>query len=258
MVKQPLASLAAALLFAASALAGGDLTVIDLHFRDADELVGLIQPLLGSDERVVPNGSQLLLRAGPNTVQQVRDLLRQIDKRPHRLRISVLQNSDVSAEQLNARIDAPVHAWSSDGDGRSGQNQQVETMDGQTAEIRSGTLMPVPAPPVYGYGYGSPPGINYRPVTGGFSVTPRLQGNEVVLKIDRWWDRPSHALGGGSIDTQSGTTTVRVPLGEWINIGGQVETSEREETTPLSHRYATRTRGDQIILRVEDLDATSP
>ena len=98
-------------------------------------------------------------------------------------------------------------------------------------------------------------GLEYREATTGFSVIPRLVGREVNLEISPWSDRRS-ALGNGHIDIQSAQTTIRVLLGEWVELGGVTETESIEQRGTLSRSYRTRKQKNRIFVKVEDLDAS--
>lgn len=247
-----------------SPLAGAqELSVIELRHRPAEELVPLIQPLLGPGDAIVPNRNQLILRADPVTVREIRALLEQIDRSPHRLLISVAQGSETSGESVGTgaeirgriapnqpnRSGVAIRGGAYQSQGRDGTHatQQVQTLDGQPAMIQMGSEMPVP------YGYG----VQYQPVTTGFAVTPRLSGNRVIIAVEPWSDRPSHGR-GGVIETQSARTQVTAGLGEWVEIGGAVETSVREQSGLIGGSYASGRRDSRILLRVEDLDAGQP
>jgi hypothetical protein len=247
-----------------SPASAADIAVIELRHRPAEELVPLIQPLLGPGDAIVPNNNQLILRADPATLREVRALLDQIDRSPHRLLISVAQGSATSGAaagagaQVRGRIDPGQGSrsgvdirggvYQSEGRDRTGTTQQVQTLDGQPAMIQMGAQVPVPS------GWG---GIQYQPVTTGFAVTPRLSGSRVMIAIEPWSDRFSRGR-GGVIETQSARTQVTASLGEWVEIGGAVETSVREQSGLTGGGYSSGSRDSRILLKVEDLDAGKP
>ena len=241
------------------------LTAIDIYHRPAEELASIIQPLLGPSEAVIPNRNQLIVKASPEKISEIRALLDQIDKSPHRLLITVIQGGNQTLDALNAgahirgRVDSEGgsaglggHVYQLEGRDAAGTTQQVQTLDGNPATLQAGSQMPVPTPSIYGYG-----GIDYRPVTTGFSVIPRLLGGQVLIEIDPWSDRPSRYQ-GGAISTQSAHTQIKAALGEWVEVGGQVETTTLEQGGFTGHTYATRSQENRTFLKVEDLDAGKP
>ena len=238
--------------------------MIELRNRPADELVPLIQPLLAPGDTLVPNNFQLILKASPETVREVRALLGQVDRRPHRLVIYVAQGSQITGAaagagaQIRGRIDtnrpdrsgAAIRGeiYQSQGQDRTGATQKVQTLDGRSAMIQVGQHLPLP------YGWG---GVQYQPVTTGFAVTPRLAGDRVTLAIEPWSDRLAQGQ-GGVIQSQSARTQVTAALGEWVEIGGAAETSVREQSGLTGGGYANASRDSHILLKVEDLDAGKP
>jgi len=253
--------------------AAQDLSTLELFHRLPEEVMPLIQPLLGPGDIVIPARDRLILKADPDKVEEVRDLVRQLDKSPHRLLITVAQGRDLSTETLNAqgrlrgRIDLnrPAdpdirirgHIYQLEGRDSAGHTQQLQTLEGQSAHIEVGEQIPIPTQSYYGYGYGYGENIEYRPATTGFAVTPRLSGSEVTIELSPWSDRLSRDR-FGVIDTQSAHTVIRAALGEWIEIGGLAETSVREESGLGSRSYSTRRQQNRIFLKAEDLDAGRP
>lgn len=108
--------------------------------------------------------------------------------------ISVLQTSTKTAAELNAEAAIAVspHAIrmrgmvgnTADLENRQ-QHQQLRTLEGQPAIIRTGEVRPVHSHNVYQYGYGATVYSNTQMVeaTTGFAVTPRLVGQQVVLDV---------------------------------------------------------------------------
>jgi hypothetical protein len=245
-----------------------ELSIIELHHRLPEDMVPLLQPLLGPADTIIPNRNQLIVKARPETIGEIRALLDQLDRSPHRLLITVSQGGTLSQEtfdagaQVRGRIDVnrPDHSGArirgyvdrSEGRNSTDGTQQVQTLDGRPAQIQAGSQIPVPVQSPYGYG-----GIQYQPVTTGFAVTPRLAGGEVLIEIEPWSDRLSRGR-GGMIDTQSARTVLKAALGEWVEVGGNVETTTQEQNGLIGRSTASQSRESQIFLKVEDLDAGKP
>jgi hypothetical protein len=247
-----------------------ELSVIELRHRLPEDMVPLIQPLLGPTDTIIPNRNQLIVKARPETISEIRALLDQLDKSPHRLLITVSQGGMLSREtfdagaQVRGRIDLnrPDHSGAdirgyidqSEGQDSTGGTQQVQTLEGRPALIQAGSQIPVRTPSPY-YGYGG--GIEYRAVTTGFAVTPRLAGGEVLIEIEPWSDRLSRGR-GGVIDTQSAHTVLKAALGEWVEVGGNVETMVQEQNGLTERSTVNQSRESRIFLKVEDLDVGKP
>ncbi|HLF95613.1 MAG TPA: secretin N-terminal domain-containing protein [Methylococcaceae bacterium] len=266
------------LLFLVGAAGADEMATLPLHHRQADEVVELLRPLLEPGEVIVPNRFSLIVRASPQRIAEIRELLRQLDKRSHRLIIHVRQSGVTSAEELNAaarvqgRIDAGDFSESRvriqgrirRGDTRESADntQQVQTLEGQPARIQMGETRAVPAPGnvvIYGGGHAVvAPGLQYQDLTTGFAVLPRLTGSgEVQLEISPWSDTADPRYLGG-VRTREATTSVQVRLGEWVEIGGQTTGQTSEQDRLLGHAYRTSRENVGILLMVEDVDAGLP
>lgn len=249
------------------------LEIIPVFHRTAEEMAEIVRPFLDQNEAVIPNRSQLILKMSAARLEEVRRLIRKLDTSPHRLMISVRQGRDLTLEALNARARVNVRI----GTGRSsrseigvrgryyqteseeslGSTQNLQTLEGHPAVIKIGEQRPVANYQTYQHGDHTVVrgGIDYREATTGFTVLPRLVGEQVILNISPWSSRFDRR-GGGSVDTQSADTTLRVALDEWVEIGGQAETESFNENGTLSRIRTTRNQKNRIFVKVTDLDGS--
>ena len=250
-----------------------DLATIELRHRLPEEVAQIIKPMLEPNEIVIPNRSGLIVKATRERLTEINGLVQELDRKQTRLLITVSQGRGLSLETLNAR--AAVHASYREGDVRStgqghfyqtdsretgGQTQRVQTLDGQSAQVSFGEQVALPQAS-YAYAYGGQAmvsqGIQYRETSTGFTVTPRLSGDQVVIDVAPWSERISR-LGVGTLETGSVHTQLRINLGQWVEIGGQLESREQNTSGPLAHRYSTRSETQKFFLKVEDLDRQVP
>jgi hypothetical protein len=251
--------------------------VIQLKSRPLDEILPVINPLLGEDGTATGMGDKLVLKAAPEQVREIRQLLLEIDRPPRRLLITVSTQgdstrgssgysagADIKAGDGRIRINSPGHGGddtrvdvrlhdSSDRHSLS-SGQKVQALEGRPAFIASGTGIPFHDVERYTAG-----GRLYeRHVTrmydasSGFYVVPRVNGDYVTLDIQQRNDRPG--MQRGVINTQSADTVVRGRLGEWIDLGG-VNTAGNSRQRGLGQSHATRGSAvQQIGVMVECLD----
>lgn len=257
-----------ALLLAASAGADSRIEIFELSQRSAAELATIVQPLLGADEAVQASGFQLIVRARPETLEQVRDLVERLDRAPRQLLISVRQPSesravqrersaDVEADQDGAR--ARVRIYDTESRSREAASQRIRVLEGNAAFIEAGQSVPVGERSVT-VGPGGAvvhDTTRYRDVTSGFYVVARLAGDQVVLELSTRRDTLSRH-GGGVVDTRRATTTVRGPIGEWIEVGGVGEQRRREGRGVLYRSGERSATSGRVELRVELADAPNP
>jgi type II secretory pathway component GspD/PulD (secretin) len=246
------------------------LEIITLNYRPAEEVRTLIAPLLDPSERVAADGANLIIRASPERLEEIKALVAQLDAKLHNLLITVVQSRDISAAELNASANAAINVpldKPSDISGRiqgrfnaaqtrtvADNTQTVRTLEGQTAYIKTGQTQPVQSVTVYDSRYGYPLAANSAAMieaTTGFAVTPRLNGDEVIMAVSPWSDRLQN---NGAIATQSAQTNLRARVGEWVEIGGVREASEQQRDGTLARIRGSRSSELHILVKVEIID----
>lgn len=282
------AGLCGVLLFSPLAAIGQTVTeVIPLQHRSSDEIIPVLQPLLDKQGAISGMQGQLIVRTTPANLQEIKRLLAEIDTAPRRLIITVKQDVDRATEQRLRAISgssaaAGARVTITGSEGNSGQTvetgrqqdggqkarvlssrslesdrntQHVQVLEGSRAFIHSGQSLPQPA---RGLIY-SPQGdvrvienTQMRDAVTGFSVLPRVHGDQVTLEVSPQRDKPSMQT-PGAIDIQQMTTTVSGRLGEWIELGG-VGQGQAEQAGAAAAARSIKTAGQQrkVLIKVEE------
>lgn len=238
--------------------------VVPLNNRPASEIQSILHPLLEDSERMVENHSSLIIKASPARQKELKQIIQQLDKPLNNLLISVIQSKTQTAQTLNAstRLNAKLtnNRLSINGRARyantqgiknSDNQQQITTLDGKAAYIKTGKVHPVNNTSISYSPYGYPVISNNTQLieaSTGFLVTPRLSGKQVTIEITPWSDNINNS---GQLNTQSGHTTIRVNLGEWVEIGGTEENKQSSANSMLSHRYSTANNNMRILIKVD-------
>ena len=244
--------------------------VIPLHNRPASELLPLIGPLLENSERIIDNGSNLIVKASPARLEEISLLINKLDTGLSNLSITVIQSKTATAEDLNASANIRLHIPLDNPSKPYGRirgryanteeldsndsTQVIRTLEGQAAYIKIGKIYPVHDYTVSGWGYGYPAvssNTQFIEASTGFVVTPRLTGHQVTMNVSPWSDRLTNQ---GAIDTQSANTTLRANLGEWVEIGNISESSQETRKGYIYHRYSTKNTTTRILIKVEKLN----
>ncbi len=248
------------------------LEMIQLHGRPVEEVLPIIRPFIVEGGSAAGMNDQLILRTSPRNLEEIRQILKQIDRPPRRLLISVSQGAPsradgealaadvrVEGEQGSIGVGAPlpdsgVRLRGIQAGTRSDLqvSQRVQTVEGRPALIATGRSVPVAgdrfaaAPPFPGYGER----IRYRDVDSGFYALPRVNGDRVTIEISPWMERQA---GEGRFDTRRATTVVSGRLGEWIPVAASSRTAEQSASGGARH-YSTRDGSDYgLYLRVDAL-----
>jgi len=275
-------------LLATGAGAQTTVEIIPLKYRQADQLIPVLQPLLGRDVSISNFQNQLVIRATPAEMAQVKNVLASLDTPPRRLMITVRQDSDVSGSRREAELSGSIgndqarvtvpgsgsreggNVVLRDGDDRlrarvvdSSQagservGQTVQVLEGYTAFIRAGESRPVRNRQVVRTMVNGQwvdrvvETTDYRDATTGFNVRPRLQGDRVTLDIDPQRESFDDQR-RGAVNVQRVATTVSGRLGEWISLGGISEERSDDRSGILSSR-GTRSsdqRGVQVKVEI--------
>ncbi len=244
--------------------------IIPLKYRPASELQPLISPLLESSEQIIANNSNLIIKATPTRLKELKSLIDKLDTALSNLAITVIQSKTKTAEQLNAsanikfsgtnhpRPQSSISVYGRFGQSKNLSNtdstQVVKTLEGRSAYIKTGTMHPVQNVTVYNSANGYPAissNTQLIETSTGFLVTPRLTGNQVTVEITPWSDKMNYQ---GNIETQSGYSTIRINLGEWVEIGGIREQSEISSNRTLAHAYSTTNNDFHILIKIEKTD----
>lgn len=281
------AGLCGVLLLAPLAAIGQTVTeVIPLQHRSSDEIIPVLQPLLDKQGAISGMQGQLIVRTTPANLQEIKRLLAEIDTAPRRLIITVKQDVDRATEQRLRAISgssgaAGARVTIAGSEGNSGQTaetgrqqgggqkarvlssrslesdrntQHVQVLEGSRAFIRSGQSLPQPA---RGLIY-SPQGdvrvienTQMRDAVTGFSVLPRVHGDQVTLEVSPQRDKPSMQM-PGAIDIQQMTTTVSGRLGEWIELGGVGQGQAEQAGATAARSIKTAGQQRKVLIKVEE------
>jgi type II secretory pathway component GspD/PulD (secretin) len=272
-----LVALATMAAFSAASIAwAAELTVIDLHSRTAEEMLPILRPLVGPDVALSGIDYKLLVRGDASEVARIREALAVLDKAPRQLLISVRYDGqphskstdvgvagtvDNDGSQIAVRGKSTLHTAS------DSSVSSVRVLEGNGARISTGQSVPVVAAlmlPSRGGRQNIVAGVttDYRELTSGFDVLPRVNANRVVLDISTQQERVAELgqanLGQSGSTVQRATTTIAGRIGEWIELGS-VTSSITEQRTGLStggagHRLSTQSDARTIAVMVELID----
>jgi type II secretory pathway component GspD/PulD (secretin) len=247
------------------------LQVIDLKYRTAQEVIPVLQPLLEPGAALSGQNYQLFVRTSSANLAQLRAALAQLDRQPRQLFVSVRQSTEQEIERERAAVSGTlrtgdggvsvnerpradsgvtVHATDSTTRTQGGSVASVQVIEGNSAFIATGSSVPIVTSVAGGGGRRRPwaaSSTSYRDLSSGFMVTPRVNGQQVVLDIEQQDER----VDNGNIQTQHLTTQVSGPLGEWIQLGGVGESAESSRSGILNRQYSTRSDGRSIWVKVE-------
>jgi type II secretory pathway component GspD/PulD (secretin) len=236
-----------AVLSSAPGVRAEPLESIPLHYRTAEELLPILQPLLPRGAAITGTGNVLFVRADAATLGQLRAAVANLDRAPRQLLITVGQSTGAQGGGTSVRGSGTIGS----GNVQVGVNQppapsaggrvvvrsstesddvsnvsSVRALEGYETYVSFGQSHPVTSTTVTG-GVHYPAIISqsteFRDVQTGFYATPRVNGDRVTLEISPHQQRSTGDAHDAPVTTGGIATTVSGRLGEWMQIGGSAD-----------------------------------
>ncbi|WP_423203818.1 secretin N-terminal domain-containing protein [Pseudomonas kribbensis] len=222
--------------------------IVPLKYHTSADMLPVAQDFIGKDGQVSAYGNQLIVKAEPDKIQELKALLTQLDTAPKRLLITVDTNENNQQNTGDQQTRIINYSTAS----RDGGIQQIQASEGAPALIQVGQSVPITSSQTNSYGdYSSQ--TQYRNVTQGFYVTASVTGDTVHLAISTNRDRMSQER-PDVVSVQSTDTTVTGRLGEWITLAG-VNRETQADKQGLARSYSTQGRDDMTLrVKVDTLD----
>lgn len=248
-----------------------EIETIQLRHRTAEEVLPNLRAFLEPGGALTGQGYQLFVRASPNNVRQLKQMLATLDRAPKQLLITVRQDraderatrtigADGSITTTTRRVigNVNVEAREARTVGTADATQSVRVVEGGRAYVAIGTAIPLSFRRwvVNRSGVDEVQGtVSYEAVTG-FYAQPQVLGEAVTIEL-----APEQAsFTGGVLERAQLSTTVRGRLGEWIAVGGADQREQSSSSGILSSASSERSTQRGVWLKVDlvDLDASAP
>jgi hypothetical protein len=268
------------LLLASPVVGQTKLEIIPLKNRLVEEVIPTIRSILGNRGTVTGMQGQLIIRAHPQALQEVKHILSQIDTSLKNLRITVKQGTRLRLNEEKRSVTAEIPVGGNGrviiGGSRSDNlivgggmgagklearlldtKRRLDEMDMQTVmtiEGRPASIHIIQSIPIREVRYlrsgnqiTEVESIRFKDVRTGLMVLPRLNGDQVTLEVSPQKSR----LNGNSIETFGLNTVVRGQIGEWIELGGVTQNRKRSEAG-IGNRTATHNdESRKVFLKID-------
>ena len=257
--------------------------VITLNYRSAEQILPLIQPMVGKDGAVTGLQNRLVIRASAQNLAQIKKVIATLDTQARNLMITVRQNTtrDALAQESSVfgsvgsergRVHIPESANESGGRVELGNRrnrvgakvtstrdiensadvQNVRVLEGNAAFIRAGQSVPYPTQTIVRDRFGTTvvQETQFQDVTSGFYVLPRVSGSQVTLEINP----QRNTLGSrGAVNVQQASTVLSGRLGEWIELGGVGQQGRSGTSGTVYSTQDVSADNRSIFVRVEEV-----
>lgn len=261
------------------------LEVIELNYRDADQVIPMLKPLLAPGGTISGMQNRIIVRTTPQNLAELRKVLNVVDAMPRKLLISVRQQSTASGTGSEAEVSGSIGndrarvtvpgTGSNQGEivvirrgddhvrGRVLQSQSAATdssvqtlqvLEGNEAFIQIGQSVPIRSRSVVQTPQGAQisESVEYRDAGAGFYVRPRVSGNQVTLSISTRRDNVADP-NTGTLNVQRVDTVVSGRLGEWLELGGIAQESVERDSGTVYRRSVTGQDDRRVFLKVEQM-----
>lgn len=257
-------------LLAPSAQAESELKIITLQHRFADDLLPTITPMVGTDGTATGLRNQLIVRASPERIREIEMIVKQLDTVRENRRITVNRsaNQNIQSNRIDTNGKVQIGEVTIGNNKRAKPNsgniyieettkttqqsssQFLNVLDGERAFIRVGQYVPFTQEwlTITSRFTQIERTTDWQEISTGFAVRPRTLGNQVELEIT---PRIARLDTQGYIDFEELSTTLRVQLGEWVDIGSTMQNHDEVSRKILGIRNSYSNEHSGLMIKVE-------
>jgi hypothetical protein len=256
--------------FAQPIFAETEFKIITLQHGFAGDLLPIIQPMVGVDGAANGINNQLIVHASPERMREIEATVAKLDVAKVNRKITVKSANNTQTEQdrteasgnvkvgrvtvannkhtppNSARVDIERNSSNS----TQNSSQFVNVLDGERAFIRVGQIVPFTQEwvTITRRYVRVDRTTDWQEISTGFAVRPKTVGNQVELEIT---PRISKLNGNGSIDFEDLKTTMRVPLGDWVDIGGTMQQNDDISRKILGVQSISSQQKSSLVIKVD-------
>lgn len=248
-----------------AAVARAEVKVIELQHRPASEMAAVLAPLLSAEGSVSAYGSKLILKGSARELGEMEKVVRQLDVVRRTLRLALRQSaSDLTSgqqEALGGRIGVGGETevglsgrfQRTLGTGGQTSDQFLQVLDGEEGYLTIGREVPFTRElaVLAGRHLAVAQRTEFRQVSTGFRVRPQLLGDRVQLELTPHMSSLESPGEGGDLSFSSLTSRVVVPLGQWFNLGGHMESRDELSQAILNRNLGAGQNRHQVYIRVD-------
>jgi len=254
--------------FTTFAYAGNEFKIITLQHRFASDLLPTIEQMVGPGGTATGTNNQLILRASPDRMREIEAVVAQMDAARVNRRITVDSSNRIQSQQDRAEGSVNVGKVTVGNNRRTNRNsgnidfenrrtntqrnssQFLTVLDGERAFIRVGQVVPFTQEwvTITRRYVQIDRTTDWQDISTGFAVRPRTIGNQVELEIT---PRISKLNNQGFIDFEELTTTLRVTLGEWVDLASTMQNRDDVSRKILGMQRSTSQQQSQLSIKVD-------
>ena len=256
------------------AFAETEFKIITLQHLFASDLLPIVEPLVGAAGAASGMNNQLIVRAAPERMLEIEAIVAKLDVTKMNRKITVKSSNNVQSQQERTEATGAVkvgkvtvandrHAKPNSGrvdlernssNSSQNSNQFVSVLDGERAFIKMGQTVPFTQEwvSITRRYIQIVETTDWHEITTGFAVRPRTIGDpnnkQVVLEIT---PRIAKLNSQGFIDFEDLKTIINVKLGDWVDIGGTMQTNDDVSRKILGVQSVSSQQQSNLVIKVE-------
>ena len=257
-----------------NAIAEADFKIFTLQHVFASDLLPIIEPMVGVDGAANGMNNQLIVRANPERMREIELIITKLDVTKVNRKITVKSSNNLQTQQerleatgavkvgkatvSNDRRARPnsgrVDVERNSSNASQNSNQFISVLDGERAFIKVGQIVPFTQDwvTITRRYIQIDRTIDWREITTGFAVRPRTIGNSDSKQIElEITPRIAKLNSQGFIDFEDLKTTLRVNLGDWVDIGGSVQANDDVSSKILGLQNTASQQKFDLVIKVE-------
>jgi len=240
---------------------------IQLNNRLAEEILPEIEPFLDKDATAQAFNEFIIIKAEPDDIKQLKQLINTLDTPLQRLKVTVLRTdealsgqqefsikSDVAVSNEGSSRSLSVRKWSTKNNKNKDQYYRAQGIAGRPITINM--EQEIPEQDVYlavlpYAGFAAQSETYYLNINNGFKAVARiLPNNQVTVDIHPQFSK--YNKNDGSIDRSQLISSISGPAGSWLELGiiDNDRNSHRQGATTYSSHQSLQ---EIIYIKVEEL-----
>jgi len=267
-----MAGLLTLILFSLNALAATEFKIIDLQHHFAEDILPIIQPLVGNDGTVIGMQNHLIIRASQEKIIEIEKIISTFDVERQNLKITISYQNNLQTNNNNVFVsgrkrlgnvtigankyprdsaeDIQLDIENNQSSTRNDSNQFINVLDGERAFILIGHSVPYTQEWVtLTRRYASiKQTTEFVNINTGFSIKPHNINDQIELEVT---PRISQLNQNKYIDFEELSTIIRVNRGEWLDLSGAMQQKDEVSRTILSSRSGNQSQSSTLSIRVE-------
>ncbi len=253
-----------------SAVAETEFKIITLQHRFANDLLPIISPMVGENGTAAGIDNQLILRTSPERMREIEATVAKLDAAKANRKITVDTSDSMQTRQERTEASgkvkvgkvtvgndrqAPANSGNVDiarntRNTQKNSSQFINVLDGERAFIRVGQMVPFTQEwvTITRRYVQIERTSDWQEISTGFAVRPRTVGNQVELEVT---PRIARLNQQGFIDFEELTTTLRVTLGDWVDIGATMQQNDEVSRKILGIQNESNRQNSSLSIKVD-------